>query len=323
MGRIGTDNMNDSVESHLHTDIVTLQEDMTAAEALVALRRTKMGDKITYLYVQDTDGRLLGVVPVRRLLGSEPDASIKSIMVSRVVSIPATSTVLDACEVLLKERFLAVPIVDSDDRLRGVIDLSQFADEVLTSTQQQMDSAFQMVGVHVAWGRRLSPLKSFRMRFPWLMCNITSGIICAFIASRFELLLSKVVLLAMFLTVVLALGESVSMQSMTITLQGLVGRQAGWRQILLSARREFTTSVLLAAACGTVAALAAYILRRHGMGAAAGHFLRCHCVHSWRGNSHDHPQAEIDRRSAGPIVLASADIATLIFYFTLASWLLA
>ena len=62
---------------------------------------------------------------------------------------------------------------------------------------------------------------AFRDRFPWLLCNIAGGLIAAFIASRFEHLLQQVVVLALFIPIVLALGESVSMQALTLTMQSL------------------------------------------------------------------------------------------------------
>ncbi len=325
--KIGADNLADPITAHIHADMVTLRENQTAADAVRAIRRMNISDKIVYLYVLDKNDRLVGVVPVRRLLGSDPGATIESIMVSPVMSAQTSSSVLEACEMLLNHRFLALPVVDADNRLQGVIDLSQFTDEVLTSAQQQMDSAFQLIGVHVALGRRVSSWRSFRDRFPWLLCNMASGVICAFIAGRFELLLSQVVLLAMFLTVVLALGESLSMQSMTITLQSLLGRQTGWGQILASARKEFTTSAMLGLGCGGIIGLTAWIWRGQPMPAIAIGGGIClsiitACFLGVAVPTAIHKMRIDPKVAAGPIVLASADIATLLFYFNLGYWLL-
>jgi len=327
MRKIDTENLADAVAVHIHTDMITLRDDQTAAEALSKFRQMHIADKIVYLYVLDKDDRLVGVVPVRRLLGSEAGATMESIMASPVMSVRTSSSVLEACEVLLDRQFLALPVVDADGRLQGIIDLSQFTDEVLTSAQQRMDSAFQLIGVHVALGRRVSSWRSFTDRFPWLLCNMASGIICAFIASRFELLLSQVVLLAVFLTVVLALGESVGMQSMTITLQGLLGRQTGWRQILLSARREFTTSALLGLGCGSILGLTVWIwrgqiLQAFAIGGSICLSIVTACLLGVAIPTTIHKLKIDPKVAAGPIVLASADVATLLFYFNMGHWLL-
>jgi len=327
MKKIGTDHLADPVTAHMHADMVTLREEQTAGDAVRLCRQMNMTDRIVYLYVLDRDERLAGVVPVRRLLGSEPGTPIKSIMVSPVKSIPESSSVLEACEMLLDHRFLALPVVDTNRRLRGIIDLSQFTDEVLTSAQQQMDSAFQLIGVHVALGRRVSSWRSFRDRFPWLLCNMASGLVCAFIASRFELLLSQVVLLAMFLTVVLALGESVSMQSMTITLQSLLGRKTGWREIFSSTRKEFTTSAMLGLGCGAFIGLSAWLWRGFHVAAIAVGGSIClsiiaACLLGVAIPTAIHKLKIDPKVAAGPIVLASADIVTLLFYFNLGHLLL-
>ena len=197
MRKIGTENLGDTITAHMHTDMITLRKSQTAADALSKFRQVDITDKIIYLYVVDDHDRLAGVVPMRRLLGSNPEERIESLMVWPVITVSDSGSVLEACEKLLDHRFLALPIVDSENRLKGVIDLSQFTDDVLTTAQKQMDSAFQLIGVHIARARRVSSWQSFRQRFPWLMANMTSGIVCAFVASRFELLLSEVVILPM------------------------------------------------------------------------------------------------------------------------------
>ncbi len=327
MANISSQNIFDPVTKHLHTDMVKLRDDLSVTDALVEFRHMNITDRIVYLYVVDGDDKLVGVVPVRRLLGSDPSATIRSLMISPVVTVLDSSTVLDACELLLNKRFLAIPVIDSESKLRGVIDLSQFTDDVLTSTKQQMDSAFQLIGVHVSFGRRVSAWMSFKDRFPWLLCNICSGIICAFIASMFELLLSEVVALALFLTVVLALGESVSMQSMTITLQGLIGRKVGWKQIFVSTRKELTTSLMLGLGCGLIIGLTALVWRGDlpeaiAIGCSIFLSIVTACLLGVAIPTAIHKLKIDPKVAAGPIVLASADVVTLLFYFNLAQILL-
>ncbi|HNQ24218.1 MAG TPA: CBS domain-containing protein [Phycisphaerae bacterium] len=328
MQKLGADNMGEPVAAHLHHDLISLREDQTVSDALAQSRRADITDKIVYLYVLDKDERLVGVVPVRRLLASEPGATMKSIMVAPVVSVSASGSVLEACETLLDHRFLALPVVDDENRLLGVIDLSQFTDELLTTAQHQVDSAFQLIGVHVALGRRVSSWASFKDRFPWLLCNMASGTICALIAGQFDLLLSEVVILAMFITVVLALGESVSMQSMTITLQGLLGQQTSWRQMLAAARKELATSALLGLGCGSIIGLTALIWRGTVMeGVAIGASILLSivsaCLLGVAIPTLIHRLRIDPKVAAGPIVLASADIVTLLYYFNIAQRLLA
>src|SRR5271169_3406125 len=122
-------------EHHLQQPIVTvarrdfgtLRKEWTVAQALEAIRRQGVGEKIIYFYVVDDGGRLLGVVPTRRLLTAPLDRGLAEIMIEQVVAVPHTATVLEACEFFILYKFLALPVVDAERRLIGVVDVSLFA----------------------------------------------------------------------------------------------------------------------------------------------------------------------------------------------------
>src|SRR5262249_37762587 len=115
--------LNDPVSRHLQREIARIPVGQTVGEALDGLRRHPPQGRILYLYVVDDQGRLAGVVPTRRLLLAAPEQAIAEIMVRRVVSLSARTTVLEACEFFIQHRFLALPVVDGDRRLLGVVDV--------------------------------------------------------------------------------------------------------------------------------------------------------------------------------------------------------
>ena len=115
----------------------------------------------------------------------------------------------------MMHKFLAFPVVDEQGRIVGVVDVSFFTEEVFDIVAGQ-EEVFEAIGFHVAQVREASPLRAFRFRFPWLLATIGSGTVCALLAAAFELTLAKSLVLAFFLTLVLGLAESVSVQSMTI-----------------------------------------------------------------------------------------------------------
>jgi magnesium transporter len=320
--------LNEPVVAHVKRDFVALKQEWTVAEALGWLRQRNLGEKIIYFYVVDPDGALVGVVPTRRLLMSGLGEKLAVIMVRRVISIPDHVSVVDACEFFVMYRMLAFPVVDKDGKLVGVIDASFFTDEIFgLSESQSAQDVFQLIGVHVLRGRKASPWASFRGRFPWLLCNIVGGIGCALLAGLYEDFLDSVIVLALFIPVVLALAESVSIQSMTITLQGLHGVRIDWRLLLRSLRAELLTAILLGAACGSAVGLVAWAWKHHAhvafaIGASICLSVLTACllgvllptlIRTFGGNP---------RIAAGPVVLALADIATLLFYFSLSGWIL-
>src|SRR5438034_9271732 len=167
-------------------------------------------------------------------------------MVKRVVTIPHTATLLEACEAFVLHKFLAFPVVDEQRRLLGVVDVGFFIQEVFDMAEEaeRVDEIFEAIGFHVAQVRDASPLRAFRFRFPWLLATIASGTVCAVLASAYELTLAKSLVLAFFLTMVLGLGESVSIQTMTVTIQALHATKLGFGWYGHAFRREAGTAAL-------------------------------------------------------------------------------
>jgi len=316
------------VSRHMRKVFITLGHDETVAHAIKSLRKHDIKTEILYLYVTDDHDRFVGVVPVRNLVAAEPNTKISSIMVRSPVYVSASDTVLRACELFSEHRYLAIPVVDDDKKIIGIVDINLFTSEVVTlAHQRQIDSVFQLIGVHVTLGKTISSWADFKSRFPWLLCNITSGIICAFIASRYELLISQVVALAMFLTVALAMAESVSIQSMTLTLQTFVQQKTSWLRILVAIRKEILTAMMIGAGAGVMVGITAFIWKgviRQGIAIGLSIWLAVitACLLGVIVPAVIRKFRVDPKIAAGPIVLASADVATLIFYFLTANWLL-
>ena len=239
-----------------------LHADQTIGEALAALRQSPPPARIVYFYVVDDQQRLQGVIPARTLLLSPPETPIAQIMLRSVIAIPSEATVLDACEFFVLHRFLAFPVIDAERRLIGAIDVELYTDELRDLGGGLNDDLFQLIGVHLAWARQLNPLGAFRRRFPWLMCNITGGVAAAFLCGLFQAEIQRAVSLALFIPVVLALAESVSIQSISLTLQVLHGRPPSWLLIFQKLHRELLVGLLLGGASGLVVGLVALALAR-------------------------------------------------------------
>jgi magnesium transporter len=320
-------NLSDSVVSHMRTEPARLRVDHSVGEALLALRQSPPPARIVYFYVVDDEGRLKGVIPSRALLLSPPETRIVDIMIKGVIALPASATVLDACEFFVLHRFLAFPVVDSERRLLGAIDVELYTDELRDLGGGLSDDLFQLVGVHLIWARQLGPLRTFRSRFPWLMCNMAGGIAAAFLGGVFQPEIERVVALALFIPVVLALAESVSIQSISLALQVLHGKTPSWVVIFQKLHRELLVGLLLGGASGLLVGL---------IGLAWLHHLRlavCVCGGITAGVASATVLGMVvpnllrrfkldPHLAAGPVVLALTDVITLLCYFDLARWLL-
>ncbi|MDQ3199687.1 MAG: CBS domain-containing protein, partial [Verrucomicrobiota bacterium] len=196
------------VTGFIRQDFARLRETMTAQEALEAVRREGIGEKIVYFYVLDEERRLVGVLPTRRLLTARPEEKIGDLMIKRVVAIPQSATLLEACEFFVLHKFFAFPVVDAQRRILGLIDIGVFTEEVFDiAEREQHEDVFETIGFHVSQVRDAGPVRAFRYRFPWLLATIGSGTVCALLASAFAVTLAQSLVIAFFLTLVLGLGE--------------------------------------------------------------------------------------------------------------------
>jgi magnesium transporter len=307
-------------------DFATLRQDMTVQQALTAIRHQGVGEKIVYFYVVDEEGRLVGVVPTRRLLIAPLKQQLADAMMKRVIVIPQTATVMEACEAFVLHKFLAFPVVDEQRKMVGVVDVGFFTAEVFDMAEG-VDDVFEAIGFHVSQVRDASPGRAFRVRFPWLLSNIASGTACALLASAYEVTLAKSILLAFFLTLVLGLGESVSIQSMTVTIQALHSARPTLGWYFRALRRETGTALLLGAGCGLTVGLIVWLWRGQALAAFSigSSILLTLCAACFFGLSVPallHALKLDPKIAAGPVTLAFTDIFTLLFYFSLAALLL-
>lgn len=322
------DHLNDRVTAHMRTDFARLRVDQTVAEALDAIRQSAVGGRIVYFYVLDADGRLHGVIPTRALLLSPPEARLNELMVKRVISVPPDARLLDVCDLFVLHRLLAFPVVDGDGRMIGVIDVEHYTDELLQLGDREInDDVFQLIGVRLAKIRKASVPQVVRFRFPWLLCNIGGGLLCAILSRRFEWVLAEVITLALFIPVVLALAESVSIQTLTLTLQSHHGTRSDWRRWFGELAAEAPVGLLLGLGTGAIVGGAAWLwLGAPAVGlTVAASIAAAVAVAAVLGIAVPAILWSMQRDprvASGPIALALTDLATLTIYFGLAAALL-
>ena len=329
-------NFDTPVVDHARKDFPLLRADMTVGEALERIRREGVGERVIYFYAIDEQERLVGVVPTRRLLTASLETPLREIMVPRVVAVPATATILDACEFFVLYKFLAFPIVDERRRVVGIIDANLFAEEILEAGESEDRSRsrgtglvgpefFEALGFHIEQIRGASPWRIFRFRFPWLLVTVTGGTLSAILAGFFEATLARSIVLAFFLTMVLALNESVSMQSMSVTIHALRSVSVTTHWLATAFRREVSTAILLGIGCGCVVSAIVWFWRNDFagafvIGASIALSLVTACALGLAVPSLLH-QLKLDLKiAAGPVTLALADFVALVIYFT-SAWL--
>lgn len=317
--------LNDPVLGYVHRDYARILSSDTVAEALDRVQHSQIRSRIVYFYVVDEEDRLCGVLPTRQLLLHPPSKPVAELMVRQVISLPETATLLEALELFMMHRLLAFPVVDRQGRIVGIIDVDVFTRELTDLAQvEESDDIFQILGVHLRELRQASLLGALVGRFPWLGCNIVGGLACAVLGGLFESTLAATVILALFIPVVLALAESVSMQSLSLTLQLHEPWVMNWRKWFRLVQREGLVGAMIGLGCGAIVGAAAWLwhgstrlalalLSTIGVSVAAAAIGGLSIPSALRALQRD------PKVAAGPVTLALVDMTTLTIYLALAS----
>lgn len=315
------------IEDKLKTIELVLKKEQTVSDVLTLLSLNPIRSQ-AYLYVTDTEGSLCGVVSLKKLLTSDPLMFIADLMDKKILSLKAHDTIEKALEIFSVHHFYGLPIVDHQHRLIGYLDLqSVVGDEINLAEVDLRSEAFQLVGLHLENIRRQSVTKNYLMRMPWLFCNLFGGFTCAFISDLYALTLSKFLVLAMFIPLVLSLSESVSM--MTVMQVLLMIRKEGMtlKRYLKMYIKEIQVVALVALTCAFIVACLSPFWGE-GLAVAlvigSGIFISIF-ISSFLGAILPvlfHKLNLDPKIASGPVVLMIADVGTTIIYLTLATWTL-
>jgi len=265
--------MKPDIEQHLDEPIrgfirrtkSTLRADLTVAQALEDLRSRGIDEGIVYFYVLDAQDRVVGVMPTRALLLSAPEQKLSEVMRKGVVSCRSDRPLWEAMSMFAVHRYLALPVVDENERFEGVIDVKLYSEEAedMAAAEHEAD-VFQIIGVWIEQYRGGGALKAYRIRMPWLACNLLGGLISAVIATAFGAVLEQAIVIAAFIPLVLTLCESVAIQSLTLAIQSMHASKVNLRQIRKLALREGMVSLLLGVTCALLVGLALAVWRLNG-----------------------------------------------------------
>lgn len=323
---------NHPVKEYVRVDYTALNQDLTIEEALEKIRTEGIGERIVYFYVVDEERRLVGVLPTRRLLTASKNTRIKDIMITRVAALPDNSTVYDACEFFVTYKFLALPVVNKDHKIIGIVDVNLFTEELLEiepdiEERHRMSDIFETIGFTIEEIKNATPLKAWRYRFPWLVTTIISGTVCAMLAGLFEATLAESIVIAFFITLVLGLGESISIQSMTVAIQALHTNRPTKEWYIKSIVKELKTAFLLGISCALLVfiVIAAWKNDYTAAFVVSLSIIMVEMLAAFWGISVPailHRTKLDPKISAGPVTLALTDIGTILFYLGSATLIL-
>lgn len=247
----------DSIGRILESPHAVFRENLTVADATERIRKLVRNVFITYGFIVDGTGKLIGVITMRDLLLSQPSAMLSSIMLTDPFHLKITDTVLDAMKQVVDKHFPVYPVCDENGLLVGTVrGRALFEMQAIEISAQ----AGTMVGVEKEERLSTPVSRSLRFRHPWLQLNLLTAFVAAGVVGYFQSTIDKMVVLAVFLPVLAGQSGNTGCQSLAVTLRGLTlgeMKRGGERKLIL---REGVLGLFNGALVGVSAGLGMFIL---------------------------------------------------------------
>jgi magnesium transporter len=209
----------DTAGSVMSPEFVSLREGATVADAMTRLRRMALiGQSVNYVYVLNDNSQLTGVLMMRDLVLSPSYKLLKDIMVKNVLRVYTSSPLSDVADMLMERRLLAAPVVDDNERLKGVVSATQLVSEL---QEEGFEDAQKMFGAGEDESASSTALFSIRKRLPWLGVNLLTAFLAGAVVGAFDHVLAQMTFLAAFLPIVAGQGGNSGAQALAVTLRSL------------------------------------------------------------------------------------------------------
>ena len=243
-----------SAGSIMTTEYVSLRPNMTVEEAILRIRRQGVDKETIYTcYVIDSSRKLLGLVTVKDLLLADDDETpIEDIMITNVISAATSTDQEEVAHMLSKYNFLAMPVLDSENRMVGIVTFDDAMDVMEEEATEDIEIMAGMTPSEKPYLKN-TPLELFKNRFPWLSMMMVSATFTGLIMTAFEDALAQVIALSAFIPMLMGTGGNSGSQSSVTVIRGLSLGELKFRDIGEVLWKELRTAVLcglgLAAVC--------------------------------------------------------------------------
>ncbi len=233
----------DSAGGLMTTEIASLPRGVSAGEAIESLRslHDELGSNLTYVYVVDDAGHLIGVAPFRELVFARPGTGLEDVMVSDPVAVQLDTDREIVAELIQRYHLIAIPVTDADGHLIGMVKV----DEALEAVQAEAgEDITQMVGAGPE-ETVFSPIpRSVQRRLPWIVLNLFIGLGIAFVINHLKDVIETRAILAAYMPLVAQLGGNTGAQSLAVTIRSMAVGDLPRGRALKAIRRELlvTTS---------------------------------------------------------------------------------
>lgn len=244
----------DSAGSVMTAEMIELRKTMSCSEAIDTIRRTGVDKATVYVaYVTDKSRHLEGIVELQDLLFASPDDRVEDLMDTNIVRATTHDTREDVATIISKYDLLALPVVDLEGRLVGIVTVDDAIDVIMEEVSEDIEKMAAMSPTDKPY-LRTSVMETFKKRIPWLLLLMLSATFTGAIITHYEAALGVWTVLTAFMPMLMGTGGNAGSQSSIAVIRALslgeVELSDVWRVLF----KEFRVSLI----CGAVMALATF-----------------------------------------------------------------
>ncbi len=228
---------------------LALPESMLVEEAMREVRRASEAEMVFYIYVVDDDGHLSGVISLRELLLARLEKRLGDIMKRTVLKVTVDTDQEEVARLVAKFNILAIPVVDAENRLQGIVTVDDVVDVLGDETTEDI---FKMAGSDYREVESRSIFGRAWLRLPWLFFSWGGYMLLAYIMSMFSGTLERTVFLAGFIPMITGVSGNIGTQSSTISVRGLATGRINVGMLGRVILQELGVGVVLGGASGMV-----------------------------------------------------------------------
>lgn len=224
---------------------VSIAPTLRADQAIVALRKVaETAETVNYVYVTDPEDHLLGVLSLHRLVLTNPDALVRDLMYTRPITVNASADQEEAARILTEHDLLALPVVDDDNRILGIITVDDITDVLEREVTEDIERIGGSAPLSEPYLRAPARLL-YRKRIVWLFILFMAQFLTVSIISRYDSLLADVTVLSFFIPILIGTGGNVGSQTVTTIVRALAIGEIGRQHTIRVLLKEASTGLML------------------------------------------------------------------------------
>ncbi len=249
----------DTAGGVMTNEFISYQPEIIVKDAIERFKKdAEEIETVYYIYIVDEHERLLGVTSLRELLLADPAVPLSDIMETKMITAAPEVDVKVVSEMLSKYNLVALPIVDKEGNLLGIVTVDDVLDIV---EEEATEDIYRLAGTsEIKYGKieDASPIDVVKSRIPWLLLCLLGGLISSLVIGKFEATLTSVVIIAAFIPVIMGMAGNAGLQVSTTMVRNIALNSIHnfWRY----AAKELLSGLIIALTTGVIIAVAAFLL---------------------------------------------------------------